>query len=77
MGLPFDYGTAIVLSFKGHKTVLVVCFQVVAVALPAEKSMETMIGSELTFKCNKDLTVSIWRRNNVSIKPEKDPTPKG
>jgi len=39
--------------------------------------METMIGSELTFKCNKDLTVSVWRRNNVSIKPEKDPTPKG
>lgn len=58
------HGTAIVLSFKGHKTVLVVCFQVVAVALTAERSLETLIGSELRFSCNKVLTVSIWMRNN-------------
>lgn len=59
-----NHGTAKVLSFKGHKAVLDVCFQVVAVALTAEKSMETMIGSELTFRCNKELIVSILMRNN-------------
>lgn len=62
MVLPFDSVTApwyCHSTFVGHKTVLVVCFQVVAVALTAEKSMETLIGSELTFRCNKDLIVSI------------------
>lgn len=37
---------------------------VVAVALTAEKSMETLIGSELTFRCNKDLIGDILINGN-------------
>lgn len=43
------------------------CFQVVAVALPSEKSMETLFGSELTFSCNKELIVSIVIKNSWKL----------
>ncbi|RXN30465.1 stabilin-1-like protein [Labeo rohita] len=38
--------------------------RVVAVALPSEKSMETLFGSELTFSCNKELIGDILINGN-------------
>lgn len=36
------------------------CLQTVAVALPSEKKVTTLFGTEITFSCNKDSIVSFF-----------------